>query len=200
MKLIKKLETRRHENNSTARWGLFYCSYCKKETEKLYHNGLRNKSCGCMRSKLISKAETIHGCTRNGQLTRLYITWYSMKRRCYYKKHISYKYYGGRGITVCDEWLKSFISFRKWALNNGYKDDLEIDRENNNRNYAPDNCRWATEKEQNRNQRSTKLSMKKANQIRSLYFNIKISRELLGKIFNVSSGHIGDIVNGKTWA
>ena len=92
-----------------------------------------------------------------------------MKRRCYNPNFPQYKDYGGRGIKVYDEWMntervhlgkssnpsKGFLAFKKWALENGYSDELSIDRIDNNKGYSPDNCRWVTRKVQNRNKRST---------------------------------------------
>lgn len=109
-------------------------------------------SCGCLRRDNTKKAKTTHGQTD----TPLYYVYNGMKARCYDDKKAQYKDYGGRGIKVCDEWLENPSSFFEWALNNGYKRGLHIDRENNNGNYDPSNCRWVTRKVNNRNTRRSK--------------------------------------------
>lgn len=76
-----------------------------------------------------------------------------MNERCYNKNNKRYKDYGGRGIKICDEWLKDNTRFFNWALNNGYNDNLTIDRIDVNGNYEPNNCRWTTLQQQNRNTR-----------------------------------------------
>ena len=82
--------------------------------------------------------------------TRLHRIWHSMYCRCYYKGTNQYKNYGGKGIKVCDEWkhIEGFINFYNWAINNGYSEDLTLDRINNEEDYCPENCRWLTLKEQ----------------------------------------------------
>ena len=113
-------------------------------------------SCGCAHSE-ISKIMQKQNCVKhNMSFTPLYKIWHSMKQRCYYKQNISYKYYGARGITVCNEWKDDFMSFYNWAINNGYKKGLSIDRINVEGNYEPTNCRWATAKEQANNRRPRK--------------------------------------------
>ena len=78
-----------------------------------------------------------------------------MKERCYNYSAINYKNYGGRGITICTEWLHDFKAFRDWALSHGYQEGLSIDRIDNDKGYSPDNCRWATAKEQRHNRRDS---------------------------------------------
>lgn len=89
--------------------------------------------------------------------SRLYNIWVNMKGRCYNKNIDSYKNYGGRGISVCNEWKNNFKKFKEWSLNNGYKDDLTIDRIDVNGNYEPSNCRWVDMKTQGNNTRRNHL-------------------------------------------
>ena len=82
---------------------------------------------------------------------RLYMIWKSMRERCYTKSCKKYKDYGKKDIKICDKWYNDFDSFKKWALENGYKKDLTIERKNINKDYSPENCTWITVKEQAKN-------------------------------------------------
>ncbi len=98
----------------------------------------RTVSCGCHKKK------------HAGRYTRLYSIWQSMKKRCLNPNHRFYKYYGGKGIGICDEWVNDFSAFREWALSNGYSDTLTIDRIDSSKGYFPENCQWITVSENTR--------------------------------------------------
>jgi hypothetical protein len=121
------------------------------------------KSCGCLKNEKASerckKRNYKHG---KGDLNnRLYRIWCAMKSRCRDKSHTQYHNYGGRGISVCKEWCDNYVSFYNWSIANGYKDNLTIDRTNNNGNYEPSNCRWVDHKTQARNRNNNRLDVVK---------------------------------------
>ena len=96
-----------------------------------------------------------HNYKHGGKGEKLYEVWCSMRRRCSAPSDKRYKNYGGRGVTICQEWAKDYAMFRDWAISAGYQEGLTIDRIDNDGNYEPSNCRWATQKEQMNNQRNT---------------------------------------------
>lgn len=139
-----------HKNKQGSYKWLCKC-ICGKELEVLgskLKNG-HTKSCGCIVKEGIHK-------THDKTNTRIYRIYCAMKTRCYNKNVSSYKNYGGRGVKICDEWLNDFITFYNWSIENGYKDNLSIDRIDVNGNYEPNNCRWTDTYTQMNNTRKTK--------------------------------------------
>lgn len=110
-------------------------------------------SCGCKKREQDRVNLTAHHSHKMSG-SRIYGTWIGMKMRCYNKRDTKYYRYGGRGISVCDEWRNSFKSFYEWSIENGYSEELTIDRINNDGNYEPSNCRWSTMSEQCNNRSS----------------------------------------------
>lgn len=145
---LSAIEAKGHDNGGHYLW-LCVCE-CGKQVITSSNSLMsgRTKSCGCSRGPSIKK----HGFKG----TRLYHIWGNMKQRCTNPKNPAYKNYGGRGITICDEWL-SFSVFMTWALENGYSENLTIDRIDVNGSYCPENCRWITMKEQGFNRRNNHI-------------------------------------------
>lgn len=141
----------------------------------------QTKSCGCLKKEqnYINIAKVKHNMTN----TRLYNIWRNMKSRCLNPNNKRHKFYFDKGITVCDEWKNDFMNFYNWAINNGYRDNLTIDRINNNGNYEPKNCRWATITEQNNNQ---------SNNIRIKYNESEYTLSELSKIYNIKRATLYD--------
>ena len=110
-------------------------------------------SCGCFRNEQIKKSNSTH----NNSSSNLYTRWCKIKERCFNVSCNNYHRYGGRGITMCDEWKNDYTKFRDWSLANGYRKELQIDRIDNNGNYKPNNCRWVTSKVNGNNKRTTLL-------------------------------------------
>ena len=144
------------ENNQTQWLCLCDCgSRLAVTTSDLNSKGVQ--SCGCLNIENIVKRNTLHGYSIRGKKHPLYDTWAGMNARCSNKKHIAFKYYGERGIRVCEEWGKEPSIFIEWCLVNGWERGLTIDRINNDKNYCPENCRIASMLEQLQNTCRTKI-------------------------------------------
>ena len=110
----------------------------------------RTKSCGCWKRDNSKKMFSTHKLSN----TRVYKIWAQMKKRCYNPNYSQFELYGGRGISMCNEWKENFLSFYNWSMANGYNDKLSIDRIDFNGNYEPNNCKWSTNIEQANNKRN----------------------------------------------
>lgn len=149
-----------HTDKTCTFWRCL-CECGNEHVVRGYHlKSGRVRSCGCLSRDARLKLGAKSGAERanywhGGFGTKLYGVWAAMIRRCENPNQKYYPDYGGRGITVCEEWRKDFVVFRDWANSNGYKEGLTIDRIDVNGNYEPSNCRWVTMKVQAQNRRNT---------------------------------------------
>lgn len=134
------------------------CKCCGKEIVKQKWDTKDGflKRAYCSRECSLGTTAKKHGYCSRAESHPLYDAWRNIKRRCYYKNSNYYKNYGGRGITVCEEWRNSFKPFLEWAMHNGWEIGLTIDRTDVNGNYEPSNCRWITQKAQLLNRRNNR--------------------------------------------
>lgn len=131
-----------------------YQCKCDCETIKVVRAtdlGRRINSCGCLQKEVASKSNSKH--RKSG--TRLYSIYKNMKSRCHNPNYKNYKFWGGKGITICNEWLDDFENFYEWSIKNGYKENLTLDRIDNDKDYTPDNCRWVPYSIQSANRDNT---------------------------------------------
>jgi len=150
LKVLKLEKKDKHYN-------LFWLCECDCGNKKVIRgSGLKanlTKSCGCLSvelsTKRLNEATKTHGFANK---ERLYEIWKNMKRRCYDKTNKRYENYGGKGVSVCEEWKNDYLVFRKWAFSKGYNENLTIDRIDVNGDYEPSNCKWSTLAEQMNNQ------------------------------------------------
>lgn len=137
---------------SKLKW-LFECECGNQKAINKYDvNRGHTQSCGCLHKENTSKARKTHGDSDS----RLYFTWENMRKRCYKTNSDRYKTYGARGIEVCDEWKDNYSNFYTWAHDNGYTEELTIERIDINGNYEPSNCTWITQGEQAKNRTTNK--------------------------------------------
>lgn len=172
-----------------------HCNKCNKATpaKDFYKSYVSTcKWCCRKRSKqqYISKATETNG---------LYRVWTYMKERCYSPNSKVFKYYGGKGIGICPEWRNDFRVFYAWAKGK-HKRGLTIDRRNNDGDYSPENCRFITQRENNRNRGANKLNLEKVIEIRRLLKEGKLFQREIAKMFGVNQKYIGRIKSGERWS
>lgn len=131
------------------------CGIVKDYHVKLILNG-NTKSCGCKRTEFISKVNYKHGL---GDKHPLYKVWMNMKARCYNKKTKAFRWYGGSGVSVCDEWLNDYGAFYNWSISNGWSDGLQLDKDIKGcgKIYSPENCTFVTSKENANHRRNSNV-------------------------------------------
>lgn len=144
--VLKALDKRKNKNV------VWLCKCICGEYAEVATGSLKSgntKSCGCLAKLRLGNKMRTHGMSN----TLIYKKWQKMRERCSNSRRKDYKHYGGRGISVCVEWQNGFVPFYNWAIANGHHDNLELDRKNNDGNYEPSNCRWATRSQQMMNTR-----------------------------------------------
>lgn len=186
MELIKDLGMQYPNENSKskARYGIYICPNCKDEFRTQIKSVKRGtskqcKRCSARKAGLGNKSHLSHG----GRYTKEYGIWRGMKNRCYNTSGQDYSNYGGRGITVCDEWKDDFICFQSWFNANNHREGLSIDRIDNNKGYSPDNCRLTSLEVQNSNRRMKKNGLQKYLGVRTLsnrhYATITVNKAVI---------------------
>lgn len=147
----------------------------------------KTRSCGCLQKDTAREQHLKYG----KKHSRLYSIWHGMIGRTENENHANFKYYGSRGIRICDEWRCDFQKFYNWAINSGYKEGLTIDRVDVNGNYSPENCRWATRKEQaNGTRRNAKI----------LYKGETLTLQQWAERFHINKGTLWNRLNALGWS
>ena len=146
------------KRNAKHYWD-FLCDCGKTKTINLQSvTGGAVKSCGCFAlERCMAGIALKHGDARKGKVLKIHKVWRKMIDRCHNPNCAAYKYYGAKGILMCDEWRHNYVAFRDWSYQHGYSEDLTIDRIDNTKGYSPDNCKYSTAKEQARNRTTSRM-------------------------------------------
>ena len=189
-KVAQYLNTRRYLDR-------YACRMCGECFVTLQSNAKRKVTCNACSSLVNGLKHSTHGHFRGGKQTALHAVWDSMIARCYRASSQSYPHYGGRGITVCSEWMR-FEGFMQWDRFGDWKKGVQLDRIDNSKGYSPDNCRWATPAQNCQNKRSTVLSADLVRLIR-IYHGSGVPQRWIAKMMNVSPACINVVVKFKQW-
>lgn len=178
------------EEKVDKRYLLIPCEKCNVERKIRKDHHKNNKAKICRNCYEVDKDSN----------SRLYFIYNGMKQRCFNKNNPKYERYGNRNITVCDEWNESYLNFKKWAMSNGYGDKLTIDRKNNDGNYEPSNCRWATGSTQQNNRKDSalnKIGIDVMSDMCEAKSSMKITAIEIAEYYDMSKSTISRILNGK---
>lgn len=145
-----------------------------------------SRSCGCTIIPINRKRMMTHGYSQE----KLYRVYHGIKRRCYNQNSKDFNNYGGRGISMCNEWKEDYMAFRNWAIEHEYQEGKQIDRINNDGNYEPNNCQFISQQENTR---------KKDNVNKLMYNNKEYTLSELSKICNISADRLRDRIIQKKW-
>lgn len=184
--------------------------------DRQYHTVLGLYECHCGKRRWLkpAKAKTLLSCgcgahpkthgpslrsSKDGKRNPLYNLWGSVKSRCTNSDHPYFHRYGGRGITMCDEWINDPAAFASWALSNGWKQGLSIERIDNDAGYSPANCKFIPRGQQARNRSTSKLTMKQVQTIRACYDSGLATNSELARRYNVTPTTMCNIVHRKIW-
>lgn len=154
---LSVIERARSSESGRARWRCRCICGNEIITDAYSLRSGATRSCGCLQKEVAAATSRKYIRTHNQKNSRLYNIWSGIKGRTGNPAHQRYSDYGGRGIAVCPEWRNSFETFRDWSLSNGYRDDLSIDRKDNDGPYSPENCHWISRLDQANNKRNNRL-------------------------------------------
>lgn len=181
------------ENSKTkTRKLIVKCEKCLHEFQTTLNSISRMSQNNCKQ-----KHQTRNNLKVTKEWTRMRHIRQNMISRCYKNFDHRYKYYGAKKIMVCEEWFNSMQAFYDWSLQNGYKNNLTIDRIDNDKGYYPDNCRWVSLKEQSRN-KSVTISIEKVKEIKKL-LNKGYTNHIIANMLNTSKSRVDDISSGRSW-